>query len=123
MNLSASIAGKDISSYLTNLMGGQGRLMDLTITDEVSGKSDKASLTVARDGTMQPPPEESELIFALPDRAGILRPMGTYYSDAPKTSGAKSSGHKMSLSGTTANMANKLKEKRTDSYDQMTVEA
>ncbi|WP_321447335.1 contractile injection system protein, VgrG/Pvc8 family [uncultured Cohaesibacter sp.] len=120
MNLYANIAGRNISSYLTNALG-LGRLMSLTITDEVSGKSDKVSLTVARDRTMSPPPEESEMIFALPDRYGTLRPMGTYYSDAPKTNGDKRSGHKMSLSGTSANMAGALKEKRTDSYDQTTV--
>ncbi len=120
MNLYASVAGKNISSYLTNLMG-RGRLMDLTITDEAGGKADKVSLTVARDATMNPPPEQSVMIFALPDASGMLRPMGTFYSDKPKTSGSKSGGHKMSLTGTSVNMAAGWKEQRTDSYDQKTV--
>ncbi|SDR07346.1 contractile injection system protein, VgrG/Pvc8 family [Pseudovibrio sp. Tun.PSC04-5.I4] len=123
MNLFVSIDGNDVTGFLQNLLSDKGAsaLIDLQVDDEAGGKSDKVTLKLVRNNQIALPPKGAQIVVMLPNAAGALMPMGTFYSDAPKTSGSKQGGHLMTLCGTAADMGGTLKEKRTQSYDSTTL--
>ncbi|KZL19709.1 MULTISPECIES: contractile injection system protein, VgrG/Pvc8 family [unclassified Pseudovibrio] len=123
MNLFVSINGKDVTGFLQNLLSDKSAstLIDIQVDDEAGGKSDKVTLKLVRDHQIALPPKGAQIIVSLPNAAGLLMPMGIYYSDAPQTFGSKQGGHLMTLCGTAADMGGSLKEKRTQSYDSTTL--
>lgn len=116
------VGGQDISSYLVDLLE-RGKLMTVEVTDNSGKEADSIQIDVVRDGTI-PIPAKGTLIECEFGWLGTgRRDYGMFYSDQPQTSGSGSGdeGHKLSISGTSADMSGTLKQQRTQSYDRKTV--
>jgi hypothetical protein len=114
------VGGQDISSYLTNLLE-RGKLMTVEVTDNSGKEADSIQIDVVRDGTIAIPPKGTLIQCEFGWLETGTRDYGMFYSDQPQTSGGTSGNHKLSISGTSADMSGTLKQQRTQSYHQKTV--
>jgi phage protein D len=116
------VGGQDISSYLVDLLE-RGKLMTVEVTDNSGKEADSIQIDVVRDGTIPIPAKRTLIECEFGWLETGRRDYGMFYSDQPQTSGSGSGdeGHKLSISGTSADMSGTLKQQRTQSYDKKTV--
>ncbi len=115
-----TVNGQDISSYLVNQLE-RGKLVSVEVTDNSGKEADSIEIQLVRDGTVPIPPKGSVITCEFGYLETGRRSIGMFHSDQPTTSGSKSGGHMMTISGTSADMSGSLKQQRTESYDKKTV--
>lgn len=111
-----SVAGLEIAGLI-----GQGGLLDASVTDEAGVKSDACDLEFARSLLSAPPPPGAPILIAFGYKETGLGQVWKFIVDEAETSGSKSGGHVIRVSGTAADMSKGLKEERTESYDNKTI--
>ncbi|MBD8890886.1 contractile injection system protein, VgrG/Pvc8 family [Roseibium litorale] len=111
-----SVAGLEIAGLV-----GQGGLLNATVTDEAGIKSDACDLEFARSALSAPPPPGSPILIAFGYKESGLGQIWRFVVDEAETSGSKSGGHLIKVSGTAADMTQGFKEERTESYDNKTI--
>lgn len=110
------VDGQDISGLV-----GKGLLTSITVTDEEGLKSDAVDIELARMALAGIPRPGAPIVVAFGYREAGLGQMWRFAVDEVETSGDKGGGHTMRITGTAADMTQKLKEERHESHDRKTV--
>ncbi|MEL6503502.1 MAG: contractile injection system protein, VgrG/Pvc8 family [Pseudomonadota bacterium] len=123
-----SIGGEPFTDYLKALFALDQEApprapanLDISITDNAGGTSDKLELTFARSGFTRPPKagDKVDVAFGYVE-TGVVS-MGIFTIDKPRSTLAKDGGRQISITATSADMTSKLKEPRNEGYEKRTV--